>query len=359
MPQLALERVLKAIGGQPVSPTNLDLYYWLALAHEASGNNGEALSIYKKIQSEDLQYRDVTERVARMAAGGGPGGAGPAPPGAAAPLAVSAGASPATPAPEAANRPAVPPMTPKGAARFTPREEVGRGPLGVVLRGEDAVDGRPVALRLIPNEALKGEGVLQAVVADLKAAAQLSHPNLVKVIGLMELQGQRCLVSELVVGKSFAEALKSGRRMNFQQVHGLGRVLASTLAFVHGKGLVHGSLQPSNVMVANGVVKIADLGLGRLGHSLGGAESYQAPEDRLDVATDLFALAGVLYHLLTGTHPRSHPQGVGLPLPGKLTAGVPESFDKLLLRCLHPRPDVRFATAEEILLELKEMVRIG
>src|SRR5262249_20538098 len=239
----------------------------------------------------------------------------------------------------------------KGVPRFTPKEEIGRGPLGVVLRGEDSLDGRSVALRLIPNDLLKAEGILPAVVADFKAAAQLSHPNLVKVIGLMELQGQRCLVTELVSGKSFAEALKSGRRMSFQQVHGLGRVLASTLAFVHGKGLVHGSIQPSNVMVANGVVKIADLGLGRLSRAPNGPDDYRPPENLLDVAGDLFAMAGVLYHLLTGTHPKSQPQGVGLPLPSKLTAGVPETFDKLLLRCLHPRPELRFATAEEILGE--------
>jgi tetratricopeptide (TPR) repeat protein len=355
MPHLAIERVQNAIAGQPVSPTTLDLYYWLAIAHEASGSNGEALSVYKKIQSEDFQFRDVAQRVARIGAKGAAPGITPREE-----MPAAGGAAPTAAAPTPSpSRPAGPAPTTKGVARFTPKEEIGRGPLGVILRGEDSVDGRPVALRLIPNEALKGEGVLQAVVADLKAAAQLSHPNLVKVIGLMELQGQRCLVTELVVGKSFAEALKSGRRMTFQQVHGLGRVLASTLAFIHGKGLVHGSIQPSNVMVANGVVKVSDLGLGRLGQAQNGEDSYRPPENRLDVAGDLFAMAGVLYHLLTGTHPKSQPQGVGLPLPSKLTPGVPENFDKLLLRCLHPRPELRFATAEEIQAELKEMVRIG
>jgi serine/threonine-protein kinase len=203
-----------------------------------------------------------------------------------------------------------------------------------------------------------GEGMLQAVVADLKAASQLSHPNLVKVLGLVDVSGQRCLVSELVAGKSFAEALKLGRRMPFQQVHGLGRVLGQTLSFVHGKGLVHGSIQPSNIMVTNGVVKVADLGLGRLAHAQA-AGDYRAPEHRLDVAGDLYAMAAVLYHLLTGTNPRDQPQGVGLPLPSSLAAGVPEALDKLLLRCLHPRPELRFATADAILTELKEMVRIG
>src|SRR5262249_49978957 len=161
-----------------------------------------------------------------ITAGGGPtpaqgvaAAAPPMAPMAPAPAPAPEGASSAPARPAAAAAPA---PTTKGVPRFTPREEIGRGPLGVVLRREDSVDGRSVALRLIPNDLLKAEGILPVVVADFKAAAQLSHPNLVKVIGLMELQGQRCLVTELVSGKSFAEALKSGRRMSFQQVHGLG-----------------------------------------------------------------------------------------------------------------------------------------
>ena len=340
MPALAVERVQKAVAGQPVSSANLDLYYWLGQAHESSGNGAEALAIYGKIQSEDLQFRDVNQRVARIRSG--------------APLPVSSpAASPRSqaPAPAAA-------ASAKG-PRFAPKEEIGRGPLGTVYRAEDAADSRNVALRVLPPDLLKGDGVLPALVADLKAAAGLSHPNLVKVLGMVEVKGQRCLVTELVAGKNFAEALKAGRRMSFQQVHGLGRVLAQTLSAVHAKGLVHGSIQPSNIMVANGVIKLADLGLGRLAHAATRAESYRAPENRLDAAGDLYAAAAVLYHMLTGTHPRSQPQGVGLPLPSTLATGVPEALDRLLLRCLHPRQELRFATADEMLAGLRDMVKIG
>jgi tetratricopeptide (TPR) repeat protein len=345
MPGLAIERVQKAIAGQPISSANLDLYYWLALAHETSGSGAEALSIYKKIQSEDLRFRDVEKRVARLAAGGGL----TAPP--------SAPASRA-PAPSVSRVPPPASSLPKG-QRFTPKEEIGRGPLGKVFRAEDQVDGRSVALRVIRADALKGDGVLPGLVADLKAAAQLSHPNLVKVLGMVEVNGERCLVTELVQGKNFAEALKAGRKMSFAQVHGLGRVLAQTLSVIHGRKLVHGSIQPSNIMVASGVLKIADLGLGRLAHAANSPDNYRSPENRLDAGGDLYAMAAVIYHLLTGTHPKSHSQGVGLPLPSTLAPGVPEAIDKLLLRCLHPREELRFATAEEILAELKDMVKLG
>jgi tetratricopeptide (TPR) repeat protein len=348
MPALAIERLQKAIGTEPVSAANLDLHYWLAVANEASGNVNEALALYKKIQSEDLQFRDVERRVARLAAGGPPELA-PAPSARVAP--------PSAPAPAGAN--AAPAGTPKKAPRLTPREQIGQGRLGIVYRAEDMVDGRSVALRILTPEVLSGDGTLHALVADLKAAAQLSHPNLVKVLGLVDLNGQRCLVTELVAGKNLGEPLQSGRRMAFPQVHGLGRVLAQTLSFVHAKGMVHGSLQPSNIMVASGVLKIADLGLARIAAVPSAPENYRAPENVLDAQDDVYAMAAVLYHLLTGSHPKQQAQGVGLPLPSKLAPGVPEAMDKLLLRCLHPRREVRFGSAEEVMGELKNMVKIG
>ena len=240
-----------------------------------------------------------------------------------------------------------------------PREEIARGPLGAVWRGEDTADGRSVAMRMIPAALVAPAGVLPALTADLKVASQVSHPNLVKVIAFMEWKGERCLVTEHVAGRNFAEAIASGRRLGFQQVHALGRIVAQVLGVAHGKGLVHGSVRPSNVMVASGVIKLADLGLGRLAQSVNAPPSYHAPEGGLSAAEDLYALSAVMYHLLTGTHPLSQPQGVGLPLPSQLAPGVPEAMDKLLLRGLHPRPELRLASADDLVRELREMVKFG
>jgi tetratricopeptide (TPR) repeat protein len=344
MPGLAVERLQKVLAGQPVTSQNLDLYYMLALSYEAAGNGKEASNLFEKIQAEDLHYKDVEKRVARLRTGG-PRVSVPGPP-----ASLAATVPTIAPAPPSASAPA---------KRFTTKEELGRGPLGVILRGEDRVDGRSVALRALPPEVLKPDGILQALVSDLKAAAQLSHPNLVKVLGLVEVGGRRCVVSELVAGRNLSDALKAGHRMPFSQIHSLARVITQVLSFIHSKGLVHGSIQPSNIMVATGVVKIADLGLGRLVKSAIPEGPYRAPENSFDVQGDLYAAAAVWYHFLTGVNPKQQPQGTGLPLPSRLAPGVPEAFDKLLIRCLHPRPELRFGTADEVLQELKGMVHIG
>jgi tetratricopeptide (TPR) repeat protein len=351
MPGLAVERLHRVLGADAVSPVNLDLYYWLAAAHEAAGNAPQAIAIYKKIQAEDLRYRDVGERVARLIAAGGRAAASPA-----VPNAAPQAAAPAPAPTAAAPTPAVP--APAKGPRFARKEEVGRGPLGIVYRAEDTQDGRNVALRALPIDLLRAEGAPAQLVADLKATAPFSHPNVAKVLGLVDSQGEKCVVTEFVAGRNFGEALKAGHKMAFQQVHSLGRVLMQAMGAIHAKGLVHGSIQPSNVMVASGVVKLTDLGLGRFAFRLPGP-GYRAPENQLDKAGDLYAVAAVLYHLLTGVNPRSQPQGTGLPLPSSLATGVPETFDKLLIRCLHPRVELRFASAEDVLRELKDMVRIG
>jgi tetratricopeptide (TPR) repeat protein len=360
-PGLALERVKKAVGSEAVSAANLDLYYWMALAHEAAGAPLEALALFKKMQAENLQFRDVNQRVERLSA------AAPAAPAPAGPPGTPGPPAPVPAAPALASPPAPPRATtlspasaaPPRSPRFVPREEIAPGPLGKVFRGEDMTDGRSVAMRMIPAALLTSAGLLPALAADLKAASAVSHPNLVKVIAFMEWKGERCLVTEYVAGRNFAEAIASGRRLSFQQVHTLGRVVAQVLGVVHGKGLVHGSVRPSNVMVASGVIKLADLGLGRLAQTAGGGPSYHAPEGGLGAADDLHALCAVLYHLLTGTHPLSQAQGVGLPLPSQLAPGVPEAMDRLLLRGLHPRAELRLSSAADLLSELREMVKIG
>jgi tetratricopeptide (TPR) repeat protein len=365
---LAIDRLQRAIGGQPVSIANLDLYYWLAIAQEKD-QPAEALALYKKIQAEHLGFKDVDDRTAALEAGK-PIGFVPRPvtppppaPVAAPPMPRPSIAVPRPPGPA----PAAPPATPSSGAppavksakpRFVPHEEVGRGRLGAIFRAED-LDGRNVAMRMLPAAVLAGNGVLSALAADLKAAAALSHPNGVKVLGFVEHAGNRCVVTEFVQGKHLGDALKTGHKMSVQQAHGLGRVVAQYLSFIHGKGLVHGSIQPSNIMVASGVLKVADMGLGRLAHNLPSEVDYRAPEGLLDVAGDLYAMSAVLYHVLTGVHPKKQAQGAAMPLPSTYSNGVPEALDKLLIRALHPRVELRFASADEVLAELKNMVRLA
>lgn len=328
LPALAVERLARTLGQEPMSPANIDLHYWLAAAHEAAGHTAEALTLYKKIQADDLGYRDVAARVTRLQAAGG-----------------AAAARPPGPVPP-------PPITPAAPAapRFSLREEVGGGPLGRLHRGEDS-GGRSVALRLLAPELLGAPGASQALVADLKAAAAVVQPGVARVLGLVEIDGRRAVVSEWVAGRSLAEPLGRGQRLPFAQALALGRLLFQALAAIHAKGLAYGTLQPSNVLLAGGSLKLADFGLGRLRQRFPGA--YRAPEAQFDAEGDLYAAFAVLYHALAGLNPKSLSQGAALPLPSTRAAGVPEAFDSLTLRALHPQREHRPPTAEACLAALR------
>jgi len=196
-------------------------------------------------------------------------------------------------------------------------------------------------------------------VSDLVAAARLSHPNLVKVLGVVDFEGQNCVVSEYVRVSNLGKVLQAGQRMSVHQCHRLGRELAQLLSFLHARGMVHGSVQPSNIMEISGVIKVADLGLGWLVRAVQTPDCYRAPEDRLDVAGDVYALGAVLYHLLTGVEPKVRTERASVNRPSQLAPGVPERFDLFLLRCLDPRPKERFSAVDEVLASLEAMITIS
>ncbi|MGE0452741.1 MAG: protein kinase [Vicinamibacteria bacterium] len=346
LPALALERLQGALAGQPLSMGNLGLAYWAAVCLDASGDRAAAEALFNRVLALDFGFRDTAQRLQRMKT--------------AAPAAeeyelVEDDAPAPAPAPAPAQA-GTPPSVLTAGPRFSTQEEVGRGPLGVVYRAEEA-DGRSVALRVLPESALKPE-IIGPLVGDLVAAARLSHPNLVKVLGVVDFEGASCVLSEYVRGSNLDESLRTGQRMSVQQCHALARTLAQVLSFVHARGMLHASLRPSNVMVVSGVVKLADLGLARLYRGVAPLDAYRAPENRMDVAGDVYALGALLYHLLTGVEPKSRP-GSPATRPSQLAPGVPERFDRFLLRCLDPRPDGRFPAAEEVVQALEAMITIG
>ena len=346
MPRLAVERAQLLLADHPPAVTNLGLYYWLAVAQESLGDEAAAHDVYQKLLSVDFSYRDVAERVRRL---GTPAADVRPPPAPAAPS-----APPVEPPSDSASEPA---GGTAGGPRYVTGEVIGRGPLGVVYRASDA-EGRQVALRVLGPEALAAPG-LRGLLADLPAAQKLSHPNLVKLVALEEQDGNYGVASELVKSRNLADYLRAGQRLSFKRCHALGRGLALALAHIHGQGLVHGSVRPSNVFVITGTVKLADLGLGPLFRIVVPPDAYRAPENHLDVAGDIYSLGATLYHLLTGREPPRSGAIPVLPTPPSELVNVPASLDQLLLRALAPRPEARFPDARGVLQALDAMVTIG
>ena len=357
---LAIDRLQRAIGGQPVSTANLDLYYWLAIAQEKD-QPAEALALYKKIQAEHLGFKDVDDRTAAIGSGEADRLRA-----ASAAAAVSM-ARPSIAAPKPARSRGRTCARRRGVRR--PRcGQVGQARLRPARRGRPRPAGCDLPRRgprrpqrghaHAAPAVLAGNGVLSALAADLKAAAALSHPNGVKVLGFVEHAGNRCIVTEFVQGRHLGDALETGRPAA-APAPASGTSWPSTSPSSTARASCTADIQPSNIMVANGVLKVADMELGQLAYNVPSDVDYRAPENLLDVAGDLYAMSAVLYHVLTGVHPKKQAQGAAMPLPSTYSNGVPEALDKLLIRALHPRVELRFASADEVLAELKNMVRLA
>ena len=246
--------------------------------------------------------------------------------------------------------------------RFQVRETLGRGGMGVVYAALDEKLDRVVAVKLIQNLTRPGER--DRLLSEARALARLSHPNVVQVyeVGELDPTGAVFIVMERVDGLSLDRWLA-------EEAPEPPTILAAIcdagrgLAAAHAAGLVHRDIKPSNILVArDGRVRIADFGIARHSElhstmpdasdasptsSAAGTPPYMSPEHLSGNATalsDQFSLCVTLHEALYGYRPftlaelRSCPDAPAEPPAGR----IPESARRALTRGLSFRPRDRF-----------------
>ena len=204
-------------------------------------------------------------------------------------------------------------MTPSPllAGRYRVGQLLGRGGMADVHSALDERTGALVAVKVFREPLVAGhQGKVRF--GEVKALAGLRHPGLVELLDVGEDQGRPFCVMTLVDGPTLAERLERGP-MPLDAVARVGSDLAATLAYVHGRGVLHRDVKPANVILAgDGRARLADFGIAQLvdatrvtssGFAVGTA-SYLAPEqvngERITTAVDLYALGLVLLECVTG-----------------------------------------------------------
>lgn len=215
---------------------------------------------------------------------------------------------------------------------------VGSGTTGTVFKAHDAGLGRDVALKRVPAASVAG---LRAEAARL---AQLDDPHVVSVYGFVEEPDAAYLVLEWIEGATLAEVLAAGGRLSIAQALGVCRGALAGLAHAHARGIVHGDVSASNVLVDTaGDSRLIDFGVG------GSTPAYRAPEVGAGApsspASDVYAAAAVLLHLLTG---RATPDAA----PGLVH--VDSGIRPVLATALAPAPADRYPDAAAFLAALEE-----
>jgi serine/threonine-protein kinase len=256
--------------------------------------------------------------------------------------------SPAAPAQGRAPAPAAPPIKLE--------QELGKGLLGTTYRGLDTRSQRPVTVKLLRPDLLKDPQVVQRFLAEAKVARGLEHPSLVRLLGLVELEGKKAAITEYVEGFDLKTFIARNKKITVKQALDLLTNLSLAIAYAHERKLLHRDLKPTNILVGKGgKLRLTGFGLGALRlRELGRADGYPAPEllsgEAIDARSDIYSLGAVIFHALTGFHPDNEAiSGNGAtPQLRQLLPEAPEHLDQILARCLVRDPSARFGSTTEI-----------
>src|ERR1700750_1993623 len=255
-------------------------------------------------------------------------------------------------------------------------EQIGRGGCGIVLGATHRMLQRQVAIKQIPAQFAQDAAVRRRFLSEARLMGALDHPHVVPVYDYIELDDLCLLVMEYLPGGTVASRFSSE---GFDAASALAVTLACAagLEAAHRHGVLHRDVKPANLMfTANGTVKLTDFGIAKIvggnetlvthAGEIVGTPSYIAPEQvrgqEVSPATDVYALATMVYQLLSGVLP--FPPGEDSmavlfmhafeqPTPlGDAAPNVPERIAEVVMRGLATDPTDRFESAESFAVAL-------
>ncbi len=270
--------------------------------------------------------------------------------------------------------------------------QIGAGGMGEVYRARDARLGRDVAIKVLPASFSDDPDRLQRFAQEARAAAALSHPNILAIFDIGEDKGAPYVVSELLEGETLRDRLRSGALTSRKAIE-YALQFAKGLAAAHDKGIVHRDLKPENLFITeDNRLKILDFGLAKLtrpqetGSSgdaptmqvatdagmVMGTVGYMSPEQvrgkSADHRSDLFSFGAILYEMLSGKRafhadtPADTMSAILKDDPPELSETnrvVPPGLERIVHHCLEKNQAQRFQSASDVAFNLEALTEIS
>ena len=268
------------------------------------------------------------------------------------------------------------PTNPEKIGRYQILERVGRGGMGVLLRGIDPVLDREVAIKLMLIDFTEDiDQMRPRFYREARAAAKLQHPNIVTVFEFAEEGNTPYIVMEFLRGSSLQARIASPVPLTLDEKLNVIIQLCSALHYAHEQGVVHRDIKPANIfLLPDGSVKLLDFGVAKLATStltrqgdVLGSAMYMSPEQvsgsgNVDGRSDIFSTGVVLYEMLANRKPfqadsltatvvkllREDP-----PSLDEVAPGLPAQLVSAVRKALAKEPAGRYATAGEMAKELQ------
>jgi len=257
---------------------------------------------------------------------------------------------------------------------------LGAGGMGEVYRARDTRLDRAVAIKMLPSEVPGDTERFRRFQGEARAASSLSHPHILVVHDVGEIDGRPFIVTELVEGRTLRQVMDE-RPIPIREAIDIGTQITSALAAAHAGGIVHRDIKPDNIMVRpDGYLKVLDFGLAKVSPAdrprdetvamtgtgiVMGTPEYMSPEQAagqpVDFRSDQFAFGVLMYELLSARRPFRRASAVmtaaaviaETPEPlARLCPDLPPPLWWAIERCLAKRREDRYASTEELHREL-------
>lgn len=277
------------------------------------------------------------------------------------------------------------PAIPVLANRYQLLQTLGSGGMAVVYRAKDLTLERYVAVKLLRPDFSKDEGFRKRFHQEAKAAANLSHPNIVTVHDF-GLDGDRLfIIMEYIPGINLKAMIREKNVIPIDEALDLIIQASNGIGYAHRAGLIHCDIKPHNMLVSpDGRLKVTDFGIARALTTITpdekntyvwGSPQYLSPEQAVGLppspASDVYSLGVVLYEMLTGKLPfyskdaseltRMHKEV--FPISARnINPQIPQALDQIILKVLSKEQTSRYRTADQfgrVLDNLRETFKLS
>jgi len=254
--------------------------------------------------------------------------------------------------------------------RYKLLHSLGQGGMALVFEAYDQLLERPVAIKLLRKDFSGVPGFRERFLQEARAAANLSHPNIVAVYDFGVDSGEIYIVMELANGLDLKTKILTGGSFSVNDGLDIGIQICAGLGYAHRAGIIHCDVKPQNIILTKDrIAKITDFGIARAMSATSNPESadivwgspqYMAPELIAGVIptpqADVYSIGSVLYEIFTGTPPfegdtveeiLEHQKNTTPKPISSLVNEFPDELDRVILKVLSKEPSLRYRNADQ------------